>query len=161
MSVELDVQSLILPDTPPEWPDLPPVLVAALRDGSGILIHDRRCRPIWQDGFVIAHRCVGDCPVWQSRQVLAGRWFLVVNDAVPGYKPRCTNCGQRHTYMTYRCVEKPYNGLTELVALLTEPRVEGNDRITEGFHFGKLVPITAAKAAELHARIRARGGIVD
>lgn len=158
MTATLDVQRLVLADNPPGWPALPQPLRDALRAGGGTLWHGRACVAALRGPHDIRYACAPDCPVRLMQQVLARRWFLIENDAVPGYRPECGRCGQKHRYLTLMCVEKPFNGLTSIIAKLRDVRVEGNDRIAEGFRLGKLVPIKAAEALVLRQKIRDRGG---
>lgn len=161
MSAALDVQQLVLPDRPPQWPDLPPPLRAALNAGGGTIWHRSGCVATLRGPHDLHYRCVADCPVRLMRETLARRWFLIVNDAVPGYRPECGRCGVKHQYMTLMCIERPFNGLTEVIAKIRQPRIEGPDRITEGFRLGALVPIKAIEALVLKEKIRAKGGRID
>lgn len=159
MSTTVDVQRVVIPNQPHEWPELPPALVEALRAGGGTLWHTDRCVAVMDESglFVRRRRCSLDCPVALFRRVLASRWFLIRNDSVPGYYPTCDNCGRVHTYMTLACVERPFNGLTEIYGVLNDAKLDGQNRVVEGFRYGALVPITAAEAAKYVQRIRDRG----
>lgn len=158
MSTTLDVQRLSLAAVPPQWPGLPQPLADALRAGDGTLWHHAGCRAVWHCGAP-RYDCDKACPVRLAEETLRRRNFLIVNDAVPGYRPACTRCGQRHRYLTQMCVEVPFNGTTEVMARLRAPTIATNgDAVTECFRFGALEPITAAEALILKARIRARGG---
>lgn len=157
MGATLDVQQLILADRPQEWRELPQALAEALRAGGGTVWHHRDCTGVLRGPHDLVYRCVDGCPVKQMQSVLANRWFLIRNDSVPGYYPHCGLCGAVHRYLTRGCVEKPFNGLTEVMAKIRQPRVDGADTITEGFRLGALEPITAIKAWELKERIRAKG----
>lgn len=156
--IALDVQRLLLPENPPMWPGLPQPLIDALNAGGGTLWHHRDCQSFWHRG-TLRYQCVSPCPVQMSEKVLARRWFLIENDAVPGYTPICGNCGAKHTYLTQMCIEVPFNGITEVIAKFKEPTIATNgDAVTECLRLGALVPITAAEALILKTRIRARGG---
>lgn len=161
MTATLDVQRLTLADNPPQWPALPQPLRDALAAGGGTLWHRRDCVPVMRGPLDIRYRCASQCPVRLMHEVLARRWFLIVNDAVPGYRPECGNCGAKHPYLTLKCVERPFNGLTEVIAKIRQPRIVGDDRITEGFRLGALVPIRAIEAHVLKEKIRAKGGRID
>lgn len=44
--------------------------------------------------------------------ILAARWFLVKNDGGPRREPMaCDRCGQRHEFITWCCLPRPFNGL--------------------------------------------------
>lgn len=160
MSAALNAQRLVLPDNPQVWPDLPEELVRGLAAGGGTIWHHRDCVGYW-DGAKLRHTCVARCPVRLLHEVLHGRWFLIRNDSVPGFYPDCGVCGGVHRYLTAGCIEKPFNGHTEIIAKITQERVEGANRLHRGFRLGALVPISRAKAAALRERIRGRGYPVD
>ena len=157
--MSVDVQRVVIPNQPHEWPELPEALVVALRAGNGTLWHAEGCRAVTDESglFVRKRRCAPDCPVALFRRVLGQRWFLIRNDSVPGYYPHCERCGQVHTYLTLACVERPFNGLTEIYGVLNAAKMAGGDRIVEGFRYGALVPISAADAARYIGRIRDKG----
>lgn len=152
-----DVQRLVLPETPPQWAGLPESLTEALRLGNGVVYHDAACPAVMDGPFVRRGRCVPRCPVLAMQRVLAGRTFLIRNDSTFGYYPRCGRCNQVHQFLTLACVERPFSALTEIYGMLNEHRVDGDNRIMEGFRFGALVPITPAEAERLKQRIRDRG----
>jgi hypothetical protein len=155
----LDVQKLILPTTPPQWPELPQPVRDALIAGGGTLWHHGACAQRLGPGGSLAYACAAACPVRLAEEALRRRNFLIVNDAVPGYRPICGRCGQKHQYLTQMCVEIPWNGLTEVIAKFKEPTIATNgDAVTECLRLGALVPITAAEALILKTRIRQRGG---
>lgn len=156
MSASVTAQRLLLPDNPQVWPDLPEPLVRELAAGGGTIWHHRDCLARW-DGAKLRHTCVPSCPVRLLHEVLANRWFLIRNDSVPGYYPDCEVCHGVHRYLTAGCVEKPFNGHTEIIGMIQQERVEGADRVHRGFRLGALVPISRAKAAVLRERIRGRG----
>jgi hypothetical protein len=157
VSTKLDAQQLILPDTPPEWADLPDALKEALRLANGVLFHDAACTAVMDGPFVRRRRCVPHCPVVAMNTVLAGRTFLIRNDSNFGYYPRCGRCNQVHQFLTLACIERPFSALTEIYGMLNEQRMDGPNRLMEGFRFGALVPITPAEAELLKQRIRDRG----
>lgn len=156
----LSPHRLILPDAPQEWPELPELLRRAMGAGGGTIWHHPDCQARW-DGAKLRHTCVADCPVRLMHQVLAGRWFLIRNDSVPGYYPTCGVCDGVHRYLTAGCIEKPFNGHTDIIGLIQRDRVESGDRVRRGFRLGALVPISRAKAVVLRERIRARNYPVD
>ncbi len=157
MTATLDVQRLILPEVPPQWGALPRVVIDALHAGGGTLWHHRDC-VARRHGPRLAYDCAAACPVQVAEGVLANRWYLIENDAVPGFRPECGICGRKHRFLSLACLDKPFNGLTEIFAILRQPRIEGRDRITEGFRFGALVPITSREALVLRERIRGKIG---
>jgi hypothetical protein len=62
-------------------------------------------------------------------EILASRWFLIKNGGVLP-PARCTRCGSTsHPYLTLGCIEKPYNGLGEIVALVEQQTQRGVARI--------------------------------
>jgi hypothetical protein len=156
VTATLDVQRLVLADSPPGWPKLPEPLQVGLQAGGGTLWHHRDCVPRWV-GPQLLHDCVPTCPVRLMHEVLANRWFLVINDAIPGYRPECGVCNGHHRYLTAGCVEKPFNGETEVIALITDHRASGPDGVQRGFRLGALVPIKRIEAFMLREKIRARG----
>ena len=158
MSATLDVQRLLLADNPPGWPALPQPLLDALRAGGGTVWHHSACVATLRGPHDVHYACTPDCPVRLMNRVLAGRFFLIENDAVPGYTPICGRCGRKHQYLTLMCIEKPFNGLTSIIAKLRDVRMEGANEITECFRLGKLVPIKVSEAIVLQQRIKAHGG---
>jgi CelD/BcsL family acetyltransferase involved in cellulose biosynthesis len=156
----LDVQVPILAENPPGWPEVPARLRRALAAGDGMLWHLPGCAARMEGPFIRRGACAPGCPVADFNALLAGRWFLIRNDASAGYRPRCGRCNQVHDFLTLGCVERPFNGLTEIVAMLRDFRAEGRDRVMEGVRYGALVPITAAEAQRLAGRIRAKGEVL-
>lgn len=121
---------ILPPDAPPEWAAIPAELLARLAPRGGILTP------------------------WQRREldrIARSRWFLIRNEG--GY--RCRRCRAVHAYLTWGCVERPFNGLNEVVGLLRQ--AEGRDLTLSGVRFGTIVPISETKARELIERMRARG----
>jgi hypothetical protein len=153
----LDVQVPILAENPVGWPEVPARLRQALAAGDGMLWHLDGCTARMEGPFIRDRRCAPGCPVAAFNALLAGRWFLIRNDATAGYRPRCGRCNRVHAFLTLGCVERPFNGLTEIVGMLRDFRVAGRDRVMEGFRFGALVPITATEARRLAGQIRERG----
>jgi hypothetical protein len=149
-------QRMLLTDSPPGWPVLPQPLLDGLRAGGGTLWHHRDCAPHWH-GPRLDHDCVADCPVRLMHEVLAQRWFLVRNESIPGFYPDCTVCGRVHQYISAGCIEKPFNGETEVIGLITDHRAGGPGGVTRGFRLGALVPIKRIEAFMLREKIRAKG----
>jgi hypothetical protein len=106
-------------------------------------------------------------------EILASRWFLIKNGGVLP-PARCTRCGSTsHPYLTLGCIEKPYNGLGEIVALVEQQTQRGVARIVkagrqatekplydttlDAVEIGAIVPITPEKAKALIDRINAKG----
>lgn len=107
--------------------------------------------------------------------ILAGRWFLVRNGGVLP-RSRCIRChSYDHTYLTLGCIEKPYNGLGEIVAMIQRETQRGVARVVkivrgrrqhldkplmettiDAVEIGAIEPITPQKAAELIDRINAK-----
>ena len=133
----IDPQAVHLPDLPPEWAAIPPELLVRLAPSAGYVTPEQRAT---------------------INRIAAGRWFLVRNDL----RARCGSCrqgtipGAIHDYISSHCVELPFNGLRELTVFLQE--YQHGDMILSALQPGTLVPITAAVAQRLNARIRERGG---
>lgn len=153
----LDVSRLVLPDVPPEWDVLPRELLAAIKPQTISQVTD-------QFGKVHYFRPITCFTPEQTRQIdaiLAGRWFLLRNI----WSWKCYNrktgkgCKQVHRYFTWGCVERPFNGLTEIVGLMKKEREHARARDLEfsGLALGDIVPITPHKAQELIDRMTMRG----
>jgi hypothetical protein len=126
----LDPLAPVLPDLPPEWDAIPPEILARLAPRGGILTPAQRR---------------------ELDRIARARWFLIRNEG----SWRCRRCGAVHAYLTWGCVERPWNGLNEVVGLLRQ--VEGRDLTLSGVRFGTIVPITEVQARALIERMRARG----
>jgi hypothetical protein len=156
MSALRTAQRLTLADNPPQWPALPEPVQRALVAGGGTVWHHRDCVAVWR-GPKLTHDCVRDCPVRLMHEVLAKRWFLIRNDNIFGHYPDCERCNGVHTYVTAGCIERPFNGKTEIMGLLEQDRAGGFDGVVRGFRLGNLVPIKAIEAFVLREKIRAKG----
>jgi len=108
--------------------------------------------------------------------ILRGRWFLIRNGGILS-RSRCKRCGSwKHPYLTLGCIEKPYNGMGEIVALIEKQQQRGVARVVkrlkgyrqpidkplydttlDAVEIGAIEPITARKAKELIDRINAKG----
>ncbi len=114
--------------------------------------------------------------------ILAGRWFLIKNGGVLA-PARCGRCkSYKHPYLTLGCVEKPYNGLGEIVALIERQTQRGVARVVKSYRgqgqrhavrqgvdkplydkeltaaeFGGIVPITPQEAAKYIDKINDKG----
>lgn len=154
MSITIDPRSLVIRESPPEWPAIPGELVERLAPTPPQPIRDQFGKWHYFSQF----------PMFTPEQkaqldrIAAGRWFLIrANDRV-----RCTLCGGKHPYFTRGCVEKPYNGLTEITtALLTVRSASGRVRETEysAVKLGDIEPIAEIKARRLREAIIMRGYI--
>ena len=76
-------------------------------------------------------------------QILEARWFLVRNGGVTP-RARCGRCKRYHPYITLGCVEKPHNGLGEVVGLIEREQEIGTRRGRIGHGQHKEVPRTRA-----------------
>lgn len=116
----------LLGDLPPEWRPIAGELLLHLLD---------RDRP-W---LTPKERAALDA-------VILLRPYLVTNAT----GARCRNCRAVHPYLTLGCVERPFSGWSELLALV-------RDQSLRAVRLGDLVPISREQACDLAARIRARG----
>lgn len=168
MSILLDPQTLVIRDCPPEWPNVPQDLLDKLIP--------QRPKPI-RDPFGKLHYFV-DVPMYTPAQkaqidaIASSRWFLIKLDE----QARCGICNQNHGYVTLGCVEKPFNGITDITqAILGRPwetfgltpqqRREMKPGESIAVHWnpvrlGDIVPITSTKARILRERIRMKRYVI-
>lgn len=137
----------VLPDMPPEWGEVPEEILE--------MIIPRRMTVI--DGVETNTR--GILTPDQARkldEIAAGRWFLLRNDGPTGYRLRCANCGRKHLYFTLACIERPFNGLQQIVGLMRQYDAAKNEVGLDCVRLGTIEPITAKKALKLRQKIRDR-----
>lgn len=168
MTVLLDPRSLEILDCPPEWPTVPRQLIEQLipqpprpvRDPFG-KIHYFRPIPM----YTAAQRDM-------LNKIAASRWFLIKLDE----QARCGNCGGKHGYVTLGCIERPWNGITDMTyAILGKPWLtfglsrQERKEIAPGtgvnvpwqsVRLGDIVPITGERARALRERIRMKRYII-
>lgn len=165
MPYELDPQSLILYETPPEWPTVPRELIEKLIPVQTYSVIDQ-----WGKSHTFRTP-----PMHTPEQkamldrIAASRHFLIrLDDAA-----RCLRCNRNHGYVTAGCVELPFNGLTDITrAIVGKPwedfgltkaerrEIDPGTSIKVPWHtvtIGDIVPITEIKARALKERIRMKG----
>lgn len=132
-----DLRQPLLADNPGEWADVPEPL--------------RR--------FLIPRNGVYSVAQAEALATIArARWFFLRNRGPEGYAFRCKRCGRIHDYFTLHCVERPFNGLTQTLALLVERVGELPDGGPQredycGVALGAIVPITRDRARANFARL--------
>lgn len=152
---------------PSEWAAIPPEIMRLM-----IPITERRLTTPTGDVRVVNHE--GVLTPQQKKaldEILKGRWFLIRNGGVLD-PARCGRCRRKHKYLTLGCIEKPYDGLGEIVAFMERQRVIGTIRrrvgrqiveehktetVLSAVEYGPIEPITPQQAAHLIDRINAKG----
>lgn len=156
-------------DLPPEWASIPPEILTLLVPTMTrtIVLPGGEHRVIENSGMITPQqRALVD-------RVLASRWFLIKNGGVVT-KARCLRCKRYHRYITLGCVEKPFNGMTEIVGFIHRSTTVGVSRTKIGHRqyretplmeqsmdaveLGAIEPITVVRARDLILRIRGRVG---
>ena len=118
----------------------------------------------------ISERFWGRCWIFtpaelkERDRIIASRWFLVQNER----RERCKRCRSVHPYLTVFCIDRPFNGFSEL--LLLEERineqhdhehgevVHSEEKLILASRPGSILPITERDAVKLAIRIRLKGG---
>jgi hypothetical protein len=131
----IDPRALILADTPPEWQALEAEAIALLRPALGLLTPAQAA---------------------QLARVQRSRWFLLRNRGKEGYAFRCGRCGAVHEYFTLHCIERPFNGLTQVVGVLTQ-RLGPKDTDFFSVALGAIEPIERDRARQTYERLRLLG----
>lgn len=153
MATQLDPGALILPNQPREWETIPPELLAALTPQ----VIDRVTDQWGKVHYFHPVRCFTPEQTRQIDAIARGRWFLLRNI----WRQQCYNrktgrgCRQIHDYFTFGCVERPFNGLTEIIGLLRQR--SGHEVTFSGMALGDIEPITAEKARALMDAMAAKG----
>ena len=153
MATPLDPTSIVLDDVPSEWGTVPSEILERLLPVTARIVYGPNGEQKLYDmrGMITPEqKCLID-------RIAAGRWFLLRNDGPTG-RLKCGRCGQRHTYFTLACVERPFHGLQEIVGLMRQ--VKGRDLEFSAVRLGTIEPITRSRAQRLLGQIRQRGEIV-
>lgn len=130
----LDLRSVVLPDNPREWPELPPEQRALLRPANGIYRPDE---------------------VKILDNLARRRWFLLRNDGPQGERWRCRYCKGIHPFFTLSCVPVPMNGLTHVLGVMCE-RIAADD-IYSAVALGMVEPLSLAYAGRLYEKLKGLG----
>lgn len=139
---DLDPRLLNPPDVPPGW-EIPPELAERFWPGKIIFTPDE-----------LAER----------DRLLATRFFLLTNET----QARCRVCNAVHPYFTTRCIERPFHGLKQILALeavladdiqARHGNVPLFERALAVTRPGSIVPIRPREAQVLLLRIAAKGGV--
>jgi len=155
-------------DLPPEWVAIPPEILQLLVPVNVRTLHTAK----GEEKIVSARGIITPQQKRTIDAVLASRWFLVKNGgALP--RARCMRCKRYHQYITLACIEKPHNGLGEVVGLIERVTEIGTRRqkighrqyrdvvMTEtqidAVELGPIVPITPSEARGFIDRINAKG----
>lgn len=128
-----DLLRPVLPDTPPQWQEVPAELAARLRPARGFLLPEEA-------------RLLD--------RILAADWLLLKN--THGF--RCGRCSAVHAYLTAMCQERPFNRLSAIWGLIQERPDDERDLLISGIGLGTIEPISEAEARKLAWKIRFRGG---
>lgn len=168
MAIQLDPRSLEIYDCPPEWPTIPRELIERLIPAPPVPIRDPFGRLHYFQPI----------PMYTPEQkaqidaIAASRWFLIKlhESAV------CGRCDGKHGYVTLGCVERPWNGITDITqAIIGRPwesfglsrrerrEVKPGESIQVNWNavrLGDIVPITSTKARVLREKIRMKRYVI-
>lgn len=104
--------------------------------------------------------------------IVASRWYFLKNDFTDSYgnRVRCKHCNRIHDYVTMRCVDAPFNSLTEVIGIIRRGDGEyvdasNNDFFPEEYKsleidaqtMGMIEPISVRRAYDHIRMIRQRG----
>lgn len=138
----LDPASLHAPNLPAEW-QLPDALRERFFPGKIVYTADELA---------------------EIERIINARWYLIRNEI----GATCGRCGKVHPYLTLHCLERPFNGLDQLLLLedrLTEEQAHRHgavERVQEHVQLvtsiGAIEPIRARDAQMLLLRIQLRTG---
>lgn len=130
---QLDLYRPVLPDQPPQWRTIPAELWEKIAPRSGFFLIEE----------------------WKSlERIMSADWLLIRN----GQRYQCGRCNGVHDYMTFMCVERPFNRLNSLWAYINSLAPDGKTTLLDGFNLGTIVPITREEYQKLAWKIALRGG---
>ena len=165
MSIILDPQSLILYETPPEWPTVPRELIEKL-----IPVETYKTVDQWNrvHTFRTPPMHTPEQKAMLERIALSRHFLVKLHETA-----RCGRCGGKHGYVTSGCIELPFNGLTDITrAIVGKPwqdfglskverrEIDPGTSVKVPWHtvtIGDIVPITEIKARALKQQIRMKG----
>jgi hypothetical protein len=151
----LNPAALTLADLPPQWEQVPDMILAQLAPQA---VREVR-GPLGRSYLVDMTGVITPEQKKAIDSVARSRWFVMRNDGPVMQRARCGRCGGVHQYLTLGCVERPFHGLQEIVGLVETYAAEGKhvERVLQSIRLGAIVPITRKQARQLADKIRAKG----
>lgn len=131
----MDLRKPVLADNPSEWDEIPSDILHYLTPRNGMYT-----------------------PIQMAllNKIAANRWFLIRNEL----GARAKYSRRVEPYLTTLGIERPFNGLNELILFLSQYDPAIRAKLLSGMKAGTIVPISKERAYRNIRRIREKGLLI-